>query len=152
MRLDTGRNEKIQRHERVCKQCNTGVEDEIHVLLYCPVLLAERQAHIRELREEVRTGQGDVTSLLTFLAGLNDATTIAEDREQAEKTMMLLMTKNKIWKTMAMAKKIMLRRAKFVRDREGESSLTCEVDEVQRPSKLLTGRPGTTEVRSRRRR
>ena len=100
----------------------------------------------------MRTGQGDVTSLLTFLAGLNDVTTIAEDREQAEKTMMLLMTKNKIWKTMAMAKKIMLRRAKFVRDRERESSLTCEVDEVQRPSKLLTGRPGTTEVRSRRRR
>ena len=63
------------RDERICKQCHTGVEDEIHVLLYCPVLLAERQAHVRELREEVRTGQGDVTSLLTLLAGLNDATT-----------------------------------------------------------------------------
>ena len=59
------------------KQCNTGVEDEIHVLLYCPVLLTERQAHRRELREE-GTGQGDVTSLLTYLTGLNAVTTITE--------------------------------------------------------------------------
>ena len=43
IRLETGRYANLPINERVCFNCNNCVEDEIHVLLHCPVYNDVRQ-------------------------------------------------------------------------------------------------------------
>ena len=45
IRLETGRYDRLSVNERICPICQTAVENEIHVLLYC-------QAY-KEIRETV---------------------------------------------------------------------------------------------------
>ena len=77
LRIDTGRNERVldvvtgkrrrlERKERVCRQCGTGTEDEIHVLLYCPMYLSIRRELIYDLKKD---SPADDTGLKTFLTG-----------------------------------------------------------------------------------
>ena len=36
LEIELGRRSKIPLHNRICKLCNTNVEDEVHLLLQCP--------------------------------------------------------------------------------------------------------------------
>ena len=36
IRLETGRYERLALNQRICPICKTGIEDEKHVILYCP--------------------------------------------------------------------------------------------------------------------
>ena len=37
LKIETGRYQSLPVHERTCFHCNTEVEDELHVLIYCPL-------------------------------------------------------------------------------------------------------------------
>ena len=119
LRIDTGRNERIvdprngkrrrlQRAERVCKQCEVGVEDEIHVLLYCPRYVFLR----RDLLSE---------AIWDWILGLCQANTIEWDQEEAQKVTSMMMEKDRIPQTMELVKKIMCRRKALIRDREKQT-------------------------------
>jgi hypothetical protein len=51
IRLETGRYENLSIHERTCFNCTDTVEDEIHVMLHCPLYLQFRE----DLFESART-------------------------------------------------------------------------------------------------
>ena len=76
LRIDTGRNERVldvvtgkrrrlERKERICRQCGTGTEDEIHVLLYCPMYVPIR----RELIYDLKDSPADDTDWKCFSRG-----------------------------------------------------------------------------------
>ena len=44
--IERGRYENIPRHERICKLCGSGVENEIHFVLLCPSLSQLRTKYI----------------------------------------------------------------------------------------------------------
>ena len=48
LKLETGRYEKKEVHERTCFNCSSIVEDEIHVILKCPLYVDLRQIMIHE--------------------------------------------------------------------------------------------------------
>ena len=163
LRIDTGRNERIvdprngkrrrlQRAERVCKQCEVGVEDEIHVLLYCPRYVFLRRDFLLDLKRERPEDLG----LETFLLGLCQVNTIEWDQEEAQKVTSMMMEKDRIPQTMELVKKIMCRRKALIRDREGMAETDSDTEESESPVNLkpsrTVGRQGTNEVRSRRRR
>jgi hypothetical protein len=43
LEIDKGRREKKEVKDRVCEECKGGVEDEIHLLLECPVYFYTRE-------------------------------------------------------------------------------------------------------------
>ena len=43
LKIETGRYQSLPVHERTCFHCNTEVEDELHVLLFCPLYDDTRQ-------------------------------------------------------------------------------------------------------------
>jgi hypothetical protein len=158
LRIDTGRSEmvrdrtsgrrrRLERNERICRQCGVEVEDVTHVLLYCPMYVAIRRDLMRELMNEQ---SGDL-GLHTFLRGLCDVSTIMSDREEAEKTMILMMGKDRIMQTMGLAKRIMRHRGSIVREREDGSAR--DEEELAKSEHITVppnGRLGTNPVRSRR--
>ena len=158
LRIDTGRSEmvrdrasgkrrRLERNERICRQCGVEVEDVTHVLLYCPMYVAIRRDLMRELMNE----QSDDLGLHTFLRGLCDVSTIMSDREEAEKTMILMMGKDRIMQTMGLAKRIMRHRGSIVREREDGSAR--DEEELAKSEHITVppnGRLGTNPVRSRR--
>jgi len=154
LRVDTGRNERkrdevtgrrrrLERKERVCRQCGLGVEDEIHAMLYCPRYVEIRRDLMRELAREQKEDLG----LQSFLTGLSEASMVMQDREEAEKTMALMMGEEWIMQTMELAKQIMRRRNSIIRERQGVGSVRAVP--VTAP---IIGRPRTNPVRSRRNR
>ena len=46
LEIEIGRHDKRERNERICRLCNSSVEDEAHFLLYCPVYLSLRQKYL----------------------------------------------------------------------------------------------------------
>jgi len=91
LRVDTGRNERtrdertgrrrrLERRERVCRQCGSGVEDEIHAVLYCPRYIALRRGLMRDQAREQEEDMG----LKTFLVGLSDVSMAMRDRKRQE--------------------------------------------------------------------
>ncbi|MEW8548219.1 MAG: reverse transcriptase family protein [Candidatus Thiodiazotropha sp.] len=46
LEIEVGRHHGRPRNERFCKLCKTGVEDEAHMLLYCPVYDSLRQKYL----------------------------------------------------------------------------------------------------------
>jgi len=163
LRMETGRNEwvldeatglrrRMEREERTCRQCGTGAEDEIHILLYCPHFVEARRRLMQDMLAEVT---GEDASLRTFLQGLGNESTIMEDREQAEKALRMMMGKKLIWKTMELTKRIMRQRAALIRRAQPEETDTEESDsdDMESRPQLFTGRtgPNINEVRSRRR-
>jgi hypothetical protein len=38
LEIEKGRHQNIPLNERICKLCKLEIEDEIHVLLQCPIL------------------------------------------------------------------------------------------------------------------
>ena len=160
LRVDTGRNERtrdemtgrrrrLERRERVCRQCGSGVEDEIHAVLYCPRYIALRRGLMRDLAREQEEDMG----LKTFLVGLSDVSMAMRDREEAEKTMTMLMSKDWIMRTMELAKKIMRRRDAIIRESQADAESVAEEVVIPRPMAVtFSGRPGTNLVRSVRKR
>ena len=140
LRVDTGRNERtrdemtgrrrrLERRERVCRQCGSGVEDEIHAVLYCPRYIALRRGLMRDLAREQEEDMG----LKTFLVGLSDVSMAMRDREEAEKTMTMLMSKDWIMRTMELAKKIMRRRDAIIRESQADTESEAEEVVIPRP-------------------
>ena len=160
LRIDTGRNERVldvvtgkrrrlERKERICRQCGTGTEDEIHVLLYCPMYVPIRRELIHDLKKD---SPADDTGLVMFLTGLCHAANVQWDRMEAEKTLILMMGKKRILQTMAVAKRIMQRRQAIIREQEGETDTESDEEPVKPKPVRRVGRKGTNEVRSVRRR
>jgi hypothetical protein len=160
LRIDTGRNERVldvvtgkrrrlERKERICRQCGTGTEDEIHVLLYCPMYVPIRRELIHDLKKD---SPADDTGLEMFLTGLCHAANVQWDRMEAEKTLILMMGKKRILQTMAVAKSIMQRRQAIIREQEGETDTESDEEPVKPKTVRRVGRKGTNEVRSARRR
>lgn len=54
--MDKGRREKKELKDRVCKECKGSVEDEIHLLLECPMYVHTR----REMFQTLQRGGVDV--------------------------------------------------------------------------------------------
>ena len=80
---------------------------------------------------------------------LCDVSTVMSDREEAERTLILMMGKDKIMQTMGLAKRIMRHRGSTVRERE-DGSARGE-DELAKSEHIMvppTGRLGTNPVRS----
>ena len=98
---------------------------------------------MRELAREQKEDLG----LQSFLTGLSEASMVMEDREEAEKTMALMMGEEWIMQTMELAKQIMRRRNSIIRERQGVGSVRAVP--VTAP---IIGRPRTNPVRSRRNR
>ena len=65
-------------------------------MLYCPRYVAIRRDLMRELAREQKEDLG----LQSFLTGLSEASMAMEDREEAEKTMALMMGEDWIMQTM----------------------------------------------------
>ena len=100
----TGKRRRLERKERICRQCGTGTEDEIHVLLYCPLYVPIRRELIHDLKKD---SPAEDIGLEMFLTGLCHAANVQWDRMEAEKTLILMMGKKRILQTMAVVKRIM---------------------------------------------
>jgi hypothetical protein len=48
--IEKGRYIGVKTEDRICKLCNTGVEDETHFLLHCPVLENKRTQIINNIK------------------------------------------------------------------------------------------------------
>ena len=89
--MDTGRNERIrdemtgkerrlERNERWCRQCGSGLEDEIHAICTARCTLrcvGTARKHTKNM------------GLKTLSMGVSDVSTAMEDKKEAEKTMVL---------------------------------------------------------------
>ena len=55
LEIETGRYVSTPAEYRTCKLCDTGVEDEIHFVLYCPALSSERHLLVIHMRALIPT-------------------------------------------------------------------------------------------------
>ena len=100
----------------------------------------------RDLMRELAREQKEDLGLQSFLTGLSEASMVMQDREEAEKTMALMMGEEWIMQTMELAKQIMRRRNSIIRKRQVGSVRAVPV------TAPIIGRPRTNPVRSRRNR
>ena len=49
--IESGRHKKLKREERICKVCNTGIEDEVHFLISCPLYFELRCRYLNGVHE-----------------------------------------------------------------------------------------------------
>ena len=51
LEIELGRRRRVGVAERICAECRGGVEDEMHLVLECPVYERTRQAMLEQLSE-----------------------------------------------------------------------------------------------------
>ena len=68
LEIDRGRQEKKLRAERICKICNDGVEDEVHVVTRCTAYHEQR----RTLQEKLKLSGALESEQFVELFGSNE--------------------------------------------------------------------------------
>ena len=51
LEIETGRHKKMNVNERICKVCNTGIENEMHFLAICPLYTTLRDRYFKNNNE-----------------------------------------------------------------------------------------------------
>jgi hypothetical protein len=65
LRIETGRYENKNVNERVCFICHDQIEDEKHVLLYCPLYADLRERLFNEVKRSNRGGSRDLNTTVS---------------------------------------------------------------------------------------
>ena len=71
LHIETGRHTGTDREDRICTLCRTGVEDESHFLITCPMYNDLRSKHLTDFRGTLTSSLSDLEKALALLMSEN---------------------------------------------------------------------------------